>query len=403
MLSRRQFVCGCAAFAAAAARFPRTGWCSAGGSLEERMERALTDATNYLAGGQATDGSWRSEIYGPFKDGPSLTSLIAATFAGQSNNSAGHVALAKAAQYFTDLVQQDGSIDAGPDGITYPVYVAAGAAITLTRLDNAKYSAARDAWIRYLRARQLTEELGWQSSDLSYGGWSYAPSPPTPVDGKPRSPLAVPNLSATVFALTALRTAGVPANDLAIEKARVFVERCQNWSEDPNARDAEFDDGGFFFIMEDPVRNKAGERGLDLHGRVRYASYGSTTADGFRALLACGQKATDSRVAAAGRWLASRFSAAEHPGQYAISREHLRPALFYYYSASVSEALCISAGGSDAVNWIEPLSTALLDRQRSDGSWVNAAVDVREDDPLVATPLAMRALHYCRQALGDSR
>jgi hypothetical protein len=38
----------------------------------------------------------------------------------------------------------------------------------------------------------------------------------------------------------------------------------------------------------------------------------------------------------------------------------------------------------------------LLKRQRDDGSWSNPAVLVREDDPLVATSLAMRALADCR-------
>jgi len=42
------------------------------------------------------------------------------------------------------------------------------------------------------------------------------------------------------------------------------------------------------------------------------------------------------------------------------------------------------------------LADELLRRQEADGSWVNAAGEVREDDPLVATPLAVGALAGCR-------
>ena len=50
-------------------------------------------------------------------------------------------------------------------------------------------------------------------------------------------------------------------------------------------------------------------------------------------------------------------------------------------------------------DWAEALAEELLRRQHSDGSWVNDAVEVREDDPLVATPLAAGALAVCRDAL----
>jgi hypothetical protein len=51
--------------------------------------------------------------------------------------------------------------------------------------------------------------------------------------------------------------------------------------------------------------------------------------------------------------------------------------------------------------WATTISLALLGRQGDDGAWSNPVVDVREDDPLVATPLAMRALLECRAALAQ--
>jgi hypothetical protein len=384
MIDRRGFLGGCGAFAAAAG-FGQWAGAREGERLVERIDVALSAGTRFLAKRQEADGAWRSEIYGPFKDGASLTSLIAATLAELPECCGGRETLERAVTYLARMVSAD--------GITYPVYTAAGAVIALSRMVGRANPEAREAWLADLRSRQLTEELRWIPEDSAYGGWSYAQDRPRPVDGKPATPLAAPNLSATVFALEALRAAGCDANDQAIQTALVFVKRCQNWNDDAALLDPRLDDGGFYFIVDDPQRNKAGEAGKDATGNVRYASYGSATADGLRALTACDVKGDQPRAGAARQWLISHFSRGEHPGQYAAARVHLRSAVFYYYTASVARAF---ADTSEPAGWAKELSHELLSRQRQDGSWSNAVVDVREDDPLVATPLALRALAACR-------
>ena len=99
------------------------------------------------------------------------------------------------------------------------------------------------------------------------------------VPGQPADLLTESNLSATVFALEALRAAGT-TDEGAFAKALVFVRRCQNYTDGLGSA---FDDGGFFFMSEGDWRNKAGPLGTDEAGRRRYASYGSMTADGLRA------------------------------------------------------------------------------------------------------------------------
>ncbi len=42
------------------------------------------------------------------------------------------------------------------------------------------------------------------------------------------------------------------------------------------------------------------------------------------------------------------------------------------------------------------LAEVVLTKQDSDGAWRNPATDLREDDPLVATPMAMSALAIAR-------
>jgi squalene-hopene/tetraprenyl-beta-curcumene cyclase len=372
------------------------------------IDRSLSVAASFLIGQQGQDDLWRPETYGVFKDGTSLTPLVLRALRRTPTSQKLELALRKGTECLVRMVQADGSIDAGPQGLNYPVYTAANAVIVLSESGQERHRTACDAWLAYLRARQLIEPLGWQPDDREYGGWGYA----TALPGKPRPGEAAPaltesNLSATVFALEALRAAGVPADDPAFHQALTFVKRCQNYADDPKLRDAEFDDGGFFFIYDDPVRNKAGVAGRDRAGRGRYASYGSTTADGLRALLACGLPAGDARVAAARRWIERNFSVGVHPGKYASERQADRPALYFYYCFSVAQALHALdvqevQTPAGKVAWAEALAADLLKRRRADGCWVNPARAVREDEPVLATSFATMALAVCRDCLAQN-
>jgi hypothetical protein len=112
--------------------------------------------------------------------------------------------------YLASFARPDGS-SADTQPILCLVYTTAGAVQVLSHPSNERHRKARDAWLGYLRQRQLTEELGWQPADRPYGGWGYAPHlPRKPRSGEPLPPLTESNLSATVFALEALRAAGSP-------------------------------------------------------------------------------------------------------------------------------------------------------------------------------------------------
>jgi squalene-hopene/tetraprenyl-beta-curcumene cyclase len=315
----------------------------------------------------------------------------------------------KGEDYLASLTRPDGTIDPGPAGLSYPAYTAALTVLAFGRPDPARHGAARAAWLSFLQDRQLTERLGWQPSDREYGGWGYAHGLPyKPRPGEPPAPYTESNLSATGFAVEALRAAGCPPDDPAFTKALTFVTRCQNDADDPGQRDPVFDDGGFYFIYDDAERNKAGLAGTDRTGRPRFASYGSMTADGLRGLLACGLPLDHPRVAAAFGWLAKNFSASAHPGRFADGRAAVRASVYFYYTWSVARALTAARmhelpTPSGAVPWAEALADELLRRQNPDGSWVNDAVEVREDDPVVATSLTAGALVVCRQNLTPPR
>jgi hypothetical protein len=371
-------------------------------SVAQRIDRALAAAAGYLIARQAPDGAWRSPTYGTFKEGDALTPLAVRALLRTPVSGRGDAACRRGTAYLAAMARPDGTIDGGTYGLTYPVYTAATAVVVLRE---SAHRPAREAWLSLLREHQLTEARGWQPADRQYGGWGYAKElPRKPAPGLPIPTLVEPNLSATTFAVEALRSAGFGAEDPALRKARAFIERCQNFADLPAPEEARFEDGGFFFIHEDAVRNKAGLAGKDRAGRPRYFPYGSTTADGLYALLACGLPREHPRVVAARRWLERHFRADVHPGTYAPDREPARPALTYYYCSSVARAFQAAGVKSlprptESMGWAEQLAEALLKRQRPDGSWANAAVEVREDDPIVATSLAVEALATCRECL----
>ena len=67
---------------------------------------------------------------------------------------------------------------------------------------------------------------------------------------------------------------------------------------------------------------------------------------------------------------------------------------------SVAHAfMALDERGAEATARAEALAREIVSRQQPDGSWRNRFTDAKEDDPLVATPLAAAALVICRQTL----
>jgi hypothetical protein len=364
----------------------------------DRIDKALGAAAGYLLDRQSPDGTWRSATYGTFKEGDALTPLVVEALLRTPLSERREAGTRRGAEYLASMAHPDGTIE----GLTYPVHTAATAAVVLDNWKKPWASSAKDDWLEFLRRQQLIEPLGWQPGDRQYGGWSYAKELPwKPAAGLPIPTLTEPNLSATRAAVEALRGLDTSPSDPALVKARQFIMRCQNFGGDAPV----FDDGGFFFIQGDPVRNKAGVAGTDRQGNQRYFSYGSTTADGLRAMLATGFGQDDPRVRAARTWLETQFRPDMHVGKYAADREAARPSLYYYYGSSIARAFRASGTGdllqgARHVHWARELAENVLSKQRPDGSWINSAVDVREDDPFVATSLAIQILAVCRDCLG---
>ena len=372
---------------------------------------ALALGVEYLLKQQSPDGGWRSDVYATFKDGTALTPF--AVTALQEAHDAGvrtaavDAAIKRGCEFLAAFTKPDGTIAPPADGFDYPLYTAALTIKAYSHPTATAFAKHRGAWVKYLKERQLTAALGWKEEDKQYGGWGYCRVlPRKPEPGKLAPNLIESNLSATVFALDALRAAG--ETDAAVyTAASVFVRRCQNWNPPTEGKPAppwqRSFDGGFFFIYDDPVRNKAGQRdvappipGAKLH-HLMFPSYGSTSADGLQSLALCNDPADTERRDAARQWLLMNFRVDHHPGRYVKAHEPTRDAVYYYYAASAARAFRDhKLALPDGTDWRAELSYALAVRQAKDGSWTNPVELVRENDPLVATANAVLALARCR-------
>ena len=396
---------------------------SAEQALVARIDAALAKSGRYLVERQSPDGAWRSDVYGLMKDGPSLTPYVmsALYFMPQAGPKSAD-SYRKGVDYLAGFVGPDGKLKVAEKELLFPTYTAAMASRMVRLMDpTPRNLAAQQAYLAYLRDRQLDEHLRWSKDDPPYGGWGFAQAlhrKPRPREG--RAPTIESNLTSTLFALAAMKSAKVPANDPAWARALTFVRRCQNFPDENAPPPAipvpgvgmppiaaptyAFDDGGFFFMPDDPGMNKAGIVGRELNGRARYHSYGSMTADGLRALLLCGLPAKHPRVQAAQHWLEQNFDARQNPGVFERDREVLRDATYYYWAWSAAHAFATLHAREiqtrrGRVDWAVALAEELLYRQADDGTWANRYTDAKEDDPLIATPWAAATLAICRAAL----
>lgn len=365
-----------------------------------RIERAIALGADFLVREQQPDGLWKSKTYGLLKDGTALTPLVLGSLPkSKSTAEARRSGLA----VLNSWVDTESRVVRIRMPLESPVYTA-GLSVAALRDSAPQDHSVLFAWHDLLRQHQLNARTHWSTKDLEFGGWGYGHDLPLkPNEGERLSPLAEPNLSATVFALEALDCMTDKTNTTLIRTdALKFIEQCQNWAENPAEQDQRYNDGGFHFMRNDDFRNKAGAAGIDSTGQTRFISYGSATADGLRALRRCGLPADHPRVTAARTWLSDHFGNGSHPGDYPADRSHLKPSLDYYYAHSVAVAFHETRPDDPRLadgTWAIVLSTLLTSRQQQDGSWTNPAPDVREDDPLIATSFALRALQLCREQL----
>jgi hypothetical protein len=304
----------------------------------------------YLLSRQAADGRWHSNTYGLLRSGQSLTPFVLSVVHDDEE------AAARGLAFIRRGVNEEGGIGLSDPALPdYPNYSTSLAAQAFLRRGLAREAAPL---LAHLRSRQFSAANGWSPGDPAFGAWGMG-------GDVPRPPFAGHvDLSMTRHCLEALGES-LPAEARAA--ALIFLGRCQN------------DDGGFCFstVVEDA--NKAGG------GGGKYRSYGTATADGILALAAAGGPAD--RIRAAKAWLLRHHRPDAAPGFRGEAFRRWPQGLRYYYAAASAAAFRTLGVPRD-----EEQCRLLRGEMRPDGSWANPEPLVKEDDPLIATTFALRAL-----------
>ena len=397
-----------------------TGCCTAPNRSEQlrtELDTAIDRAAGYLESQQADNGAWPSQTYGLFRDGVALTPHVVRSLAiAEPHNNQMMHGLAFIYQQTEQTINDLGAFHIKPS-VQGPIYFCADTRLALEAARQLGYENGmlNTGAIHILKRHQISDHRS--DAFAQHGGWGYGVKPfrglLTDVEwiesfdhGKAKDriyPNLSANISSTVYALDALapRPLDKPFRDTRFTWAPIrnpaiqFATRCQNFG----TGDERFDDGGFFFNPADAARNKGGPAGTDKHGYARFHSSGSSTADGLRVLLLCRVPRDDPRFVASRDWLFKHFDSAHNPGTFNADREVLRDAYYFYYAASVADTFTLLGEGPE--DWAAEIARALLDKQQPDGSFANPFTDGKEDDPLIATPFALRAMLACRDALGE--
>jgi squalene-hopene/tetraprenyl-beta-curcumene cyclase len=328
-----------------------------------------------LVRGRAEDGSFSKE------SGPGVTALVLSAVLKNRPDLIDDVRVRQSLDYLTSFVQPDGGIYTADGRFqNYETCLAINALVAANR--DARYADMLKNAEQFVRGIQWDDNEGVESSDPSYGGSGYG-----------REVRQRPDLSNTTFLIGALQGLGRGPDDEAIQRALVFVSRCQNLDSQHNqtAFAGKVNDGGFYYT---PAAGGNSQAGLTSTGGLR--SYGSMTYAGLMSMIFAGLAADDPRVQAALEFIRDNYTLEQNPG--------MGDAGLYYYYHTFAKAL--SAAGVDRINdakgeprdWRTELVDVLAAAQQPDGSWVNNNSRWLEGDRNLVTAYALLALHYSAAA-----
>jgi squalene-hopene/tetraprenyl-beta-curcumene cyclase len=343
-------------------------------ALQRQRMEVVNKALEYLATtGQAEDGTFTADA------GPGVTAL-ALTAALRNGRPVDDAMVAKGLKALEGFVKPDGGIYGAGRLRTYET----SAAVMCFSEANAdgRYQKILDDAQKFLTSPGLQVVSDEGEADPRFGGYTYG--------GVGR-----PDLSNTAYLLEALHALKTDANDVAIQRALVFVSRCQNLDSQFNTLPwaGKVNDGGFYYLVptEEELESGSGERFTEDGGGLR--SYGSMTYNGLKSMIYAGLTDSDPRVKAAVEWIGKNYRLDENPGMG-------NAGLYYYYhtfgaalTAAKVEEVVDPAGVKHP--WKADLVAALASRQKPDGSWTNENGRWMEDNANLATSFALMALSYC--------
>lgn len=338
--------------------------------LGPQRDAAVARTIEYLAKNQGPDGGFTPQ------SGAAVTALVTAGLL-KSGRTVDDPLVAKGLAYLQKFVQPDGGIYT-PDG-NYKNYESALAIEAFASANaDGRYAALLKGADKFVRGLQWDESEGKDRTDPTYGGAGY---------GKSKRP----DLSNTSYFLDALKSLGADQNDEAIQKALIFVSRCQNLETEFNTTEfaAKNPDGGFYYS---PAAGGSSQAGNTDAGGLR--SYASMTYAGLKSMIYAGLGPDDPRVKAAYEWIRGHYNLAENPGMGTAG-------LFYYYHTfakalhTLGKNELVDANGA-AHDWRAELLAELLKKQKPDGSWTNENSRWMEGDPNLVSGYVLLTLAYLK-------
>lgn len=336
-----------------------------------RADIVRKGAEYLIAKGQAEDGSFSRSA------GPAVTA-ICTTALLRSGRDADDPGVQRALKYLETFVKEDGGVYQ-PQSL-YGNYETCLAIMAFSEANrDGRYQKIIENATGYVKRIQFDESEGLDRSDLRFGGAGY---------GRHERP----DLSNTSFLVDAIRAAGNPETDPALQEALIFISRCQNLETEHNTTEfaAKNPDGGFYYTIAAGGQSQAGETEA---GGLR--SYASMTYAGLKSMIFAGVDRDDPRVKAAFEWAQQHYDLTSNPGMG-------QAGLYYYYHtfAKALDAMQVDvlrdAQGVEH-NWRAELIAELAKRQRADGSWINDTPRWLEGDPNLVSAYALLALSYCAQ------
>ena len=344
-------------------------------SPDRELSDALQRGAAWLFKQQAADGGWHSTTYGALKDGPAVTSLVLAVtgLLPDDLRAAQRKSIDRGFAFLEPGFQRKGMIAAADGSLDYPTYATA-----LWLVARRGWKLARDKRDdqarKYLLDAQLAEPRGFPPEHPAYGGWDFL-GPDDSVGVTTGS-----NTSVMTYVLEALAGEEDPRLPEAKKRALVWLDRCRKLTKD----------GAFTFTAEPASHaHKAGVTDDDPHQAF---SYGSATADALRALTLCDVPADHDAVKAAVAWLGKHPAVELAPGFEHLPAEIGWPeGLKFYFARALARVLPLLPEPT-AVARKAAIVKFLLKERKADGFWRNDSARMREDDPLIATCLALEAL-----------
>jgi squalene-hopene/tetraprenyl-beta-curcumene cyclase len=337
---------------------------------DQQMAAMVERGMTFLESAQAEDGSFSSNT------GTGVTSLVATALV-RSGRTPSDPSVAKSLSFLEQRVHDDGGIY--QEGSTHRNYETCLAITCFAEANrDGKYDKLLQRAEAFLKKLQWDGEEGYDRTSTSYGGAGYGSH-------------SRPDLSNTSFFIDALKSLGRDAEDPAIQRALVFVSRCQNLKTEHNETEfaAKNPDGGFYYSIAAGGSSQAGET---PEGGLR--SYGSMTYAGLKSMIYAGVGPDDPRVKAARKWIAKHYSLQENP-------QMGDNGLYYYYHTfakalqAVGDDQLVDSQGA-AHNWRDELVAQLASLQQANGSWVNGNERWLEGDPNLVTGYALLTLSYVR-------